>query len=487
MTSDDRLIRRHAFRAAAPHPYGLNVVGFLDAESGLGEVARRIASSLNDNHVPAFAISHRETVGRQQHPGAIPLAVKATYDTNLVCANPRHLPGLIAGIGSAFFANRYSIGLWFWETDRLRADDARAVRFFDELWVTSSYVRDAVAPAVDVPVEVLPVPMVPPPGPFRSRAALGLPESFVFLFVFDFWSEPRKNPLAAVDAFMRAFAPGEGPVLVLKSINGRAKPRYLERLRAMIGARRDIVLRDGYVSPGERDSYFAACDCYVSLHRSEGLGLTMAEAMVLGKPVIATAYSGNLEFLDGGNGYLVPCELVDVPEDWWAHAPGAQWAEPDVEAAAAHMRRVWEHRDEAEAVGERARREVVERFSPERTVDFVERRLREVHATGAVASRASCRDARPALLDATLALESDGGRLLTDASGLRATNLVRRVLGRALWPYLQADRHLEATVVEAVTSLERSVRELERRVRDLEASRAVEGAAADESPKTTQP
>jgi glycosyltransferase involved in cell wall biosynthesis len=151
-------------------------------------------------------------------------------------------------------------------------------------------VRDAIAPQVDIPVHVVPVPVESPPGPFSTRLELDLPERFTFLFVFDFWSWERKNPAAVVEAFTRAFQPGEGPVLVLKSVHGRDwKPRQLARVEALGVGREDILMRDGYVSANERDSYIAACDCYVSLHRSEGLGLTMAEAIACGKPVVATS------------------------------------------------------------------------------------------------------------------------------------------------------------------------------------------------------
>ena len=109
----------------------------------------------------------------------------------------------------------------------------------------------------------------------------------------------------------------------------------------------NLLVLDGCVSADERDSFLAACDCYVSLHRSEGFGLTMSEAMALGKPVVATGYSGNLEFMNAGNSHLVPYRLVTVPPGWWAHAPGAEWAEPDVEAAGRLMRDVYEHGEEA--------------------------------------------------------------------------------------------------------------------------------------------
>jgi hypothetical protein len=278
----------------------------------------------------------------------------------------------------------------------------------------------------------------------------------------------RKNPTAVVDAFTRAFAPGEGPSLVLKSVNGRErKPHLLADLERAARDRPDVVVLDRFASEDESRAMLASCDCYVSLHRSEGLGLTMAEAMALGKPVIATGYSGNIEFMSEANSYLVPYELVDVPSTWWAYEPGATWAEPNVGAAAELMRRVWEHPDDARALGGRARDDLLERFSLQRTADFVERRLEDLRSS---ARHASGHDARPAIVEASQALTADVGAGLV-GRGTHPASLVRRVLRRALWPYLEDQRRIDTAVLEAVSSLQRSVDQLERRVRLLEGSR----------------
>ena len=228
-------------------------------------------------------------------------------------------------------------------------------------------------------------------------------------------SAERKNPHAVVDAFRHAFSPGEGPTLVLKSINGRErKPRQLEQLQAAVADRPDILVVDGYVSVAERDSFVAACDCFVSLHRSEGFGLTMAEAMSHGKPVIATGYSGNLEFMDDSTAYLVPYKLVPVPDDWWAYAPGALWAEPDVQAAAAAMREVFAGPERARAVGQRARSAILRRFSIERTTEFVARRYRTVRA---LPRSTASTEQRADVLRAANATRTGAERGISDRSG----------------------------------------------------------------------
>jgi glycosyltransferase involved in cell wall biosynthesis len=470
-------------RAPARPDRGVNLVGFLEAESGLGEVARRLAAILDASDIRLAAIPYRRTLGRQDHSVELALTSEAPFDVNLISLSADDLTKFAADAGGGFFANRYSIGLWFWETNVFSSAERTATRFLDELWVASDYVRVAVAEEVDVPVHVVPVPMDVPREQVRSRSELGLPEGFTFLFVFDFWSGVRKNPSAVVEAFSRAFQPGEGPTLLLKSINGRDwKPRQLEELRTVAGGREDILIRDGYVSARERDSLLACCDCYVSLHRSEGLGLTMAEAMACGKPVIATGYSGNLEFMSEANSYLVPYHLVDIPETWWAHAPGAQWAEPDIDAAASLMRYAWEHADEARELGRRAQDDVLTRFAPERTAAFIEQRLTELRTHGAVTARSSVHDARPAIVDASRTLDATGmGEALVRGSRSRPASFARRVLRRALWPHLAEQRRFETSVVDALTELHRSVDAQERRIARLEERLGLTDAGARSS------
>jgi glycosyltransferase involved in cell wall biosynthesis len=432
---------------------GVNLVGFLEAESGLGEIARKLGRGLERAGIPFSAIPYRRTASRQEHPLEFDVSGSAVHDVNLICLNADELPTFADDVGVELFVRRSSIGIWFWETNVFRREDRRAFLFLDEVWAPSGYVRAAVEREADVPVVVAPIPIEAPRPPAHSRAELGLPSGFVFLFLFDFVSLERKNPFAVAEAFSRAFAPGEGPTLVLKSINGQErKPHQLEQLHAAAAGRSDILVLDGYVSTTERDAFVAACDCFVSLHRSEGFGLTMAEAMSHGKPVIATGYSGNLEFMDESVAHLVPYELVPVPEDWWAHAPGALWAEPDVDAAAAHMQDVFAAQDKASALGEHARSEILARFTVERAADFVESRYRAIRdETGSHASA----DFRARVLRAAMAARKGADRGVSAELGRGPVGLLQRLVGRAVWPYLEERHRFETEVVDALARLQR--------------------------------
>lgn len=451
-------------RVAAASAPGVNLVGFLEAESGLGEIARRLCRAIEHAGIEVAPISYRRTPSRQRHP--FPHVVtEAPYDVNILCLNADTILSFAVDVGAEFFAHRYSIGVCFWETDAFRADDRIGLRILDEVWVASGYVRDAMASQLDVPVHVMPNPVEAPSTPRISRAELGLPEdAFIFLFLFDFVSASRKNPTAIVDAFRSVFDERDGALLLLKSINGHErKPAQLRELEAATADRADIVVRDGYVTAAERDALVAACDCFVSLHRSEGFGLTMAEAMSHAKPVIATGYSGNLEFMNEENSYLVPYRLVPVPEGWWAHVSGAQWAEPDVERAASLMRHVRDHTEEARARGLLAREGIIAQLSATRTAQFVGERLIDARARTGFAQ-----DTRQPLVDATLSLAHEPGAALAAERLPAPVSAVRRLMRRALWPQLEAERRVDAALVDALIALRQSVHGLQGRVERLE-------------------
>jgi glycosyltransferase involved in cell wall biosynthesis len=258
---------------------------------------------------------------------------------------------------------------------------AEAMVLVDEIWTPSTFSLRAIEPVVDRPVHLFPHPVVTPKvDPEFDVVSAGLTGSFNFLATYDFLSSfERKNPLGAITAFSRAFRPGEGPVLVLKSVNGSRFSPQLEQVRIAAEERPDIVILDKYLESEERAALIAGCDCYVSLHRSEGFGLGMAEAMSFGRPVIATAYSGNLDFMDEETAYLVPADRVPVGPDASPYDPLANWADPDLDAAAAFMRRVYEDRQGANQRGRHGQAVILDRFGMEVATRFLTKRLKEIN------------------------------------------------------------------------------------------------------------
>jgi len=368
-----------------PPALSVNVTGYFTGTLGLGEAARGYVRAFQAADIPVVTTtvdvhslvegSGQDDYARHEHTELLDEREAAF---NLVCVNADELPHFAAELGDAFFAAKPSIGVWAWETDHIPKRWEQSYRYLDEIWVYSTYVAENIGRAAPVPVVPIPPP-VSAPDPQGEELDLGVPEGFRFLFMFDFFSTiQRKNPVGLIRAFCQAFEPGEGPQLVIKTINGRYRPRDLDEVRWAMGDRPDVHVIDQSLSPRARDALLTQCDCYVSLHRSEGFGLTLAECMALGKPVIGTGFSAVTDFLTQRNGYLVEHELTRVGAECEVYPSEGVWAEPSVEHAAELMRRVYTDRDEARQKGERARLDIERDYSPDAVGKLVRARLERI-------------------------------------------------------------------------------------------------------------
>jgi len=373
--------------AADSERIGVDVAGFLRGGLGLGEAARRYVTALEAAHVPVRTTTvdiflPEDEEDRRKHAEFEHRGTEGEVPFNLVCVNAPELPRFYSEVGPNFFAGKRTIGVWAWEVDRVPKEWDWAFGAVDEIWTYSQYVVEVLRPASNVPVTCVPLPVLEPgkPGPPPD---FGLPDGFTFLFLYDFYSTvQRKNPLGLIDAFQRAFKPGEGPQLLLKSFNGDIKPEGLEQVREAAAGHPDVHVVDRYVTAAERDALVAGCDCFVSLHRAEGFGLGLAEAMALGRPVIATGYSGNVDFMTPENSWLVRHSMTQVGREGENYPSEGRWAEPDLAHAAQLMREVWEDPAAADERARRGRREVLEQFSVERVGARARERLEDLALTG---------------------------------------------------------------------------------------------------------
>jgi glycosyltransferase involved in cell wall biosynthesis len=471
--------------------WGVNVAGFFTSELGVGEAARLLIAGLDAAEVPALPIQgHLAPSSRRSARFASAAIDEAPYPINILCINGDGVPVFAREAGQSFFENRHTIALWWWEVGDPPPGWLQAFEFVDEVWAASQHIYDAIAPTAPVPVVRVRLPVVAPNVIPRTRAELGLPEDgFLFLYVHDYHSvATRKNPLGAVEAFKRAFPPDHGAKLVVKSINAGSFPHEHDRVVLAAGAHPDIALIEAYVSAEEKNAMIAACDCYVSLHRSEGFGLTVAEAMLLGKPVIATRYGGTLEFMNERNSYLVDWQPVAVGEDAHPYAAAGIWAEPDLDQAAALMREVLKDPQQARERGARARSDVSEQHSPQVAGESLSARLRLIHQRRVGEGRKTLNVAHlPALelYELPELIESEAKGPSGRAAGIK--RVARAAMTRLLRPFLARQRAVDARLLDSIERLDRRLHEVTRALHDQQQAQHAETMAAVRRLEATRP
>lgn len=315
--------------------------------------------------------SHSDQALEQEFGGR--LVRKLSPDLNIFHINGDEVAQAMRHIGSDLPPGAYNIVYPAWELSIYPQEWAKQLERFDEIWAISNFVFDSITKAVSRPVFHMPLATDVKLTSFLSRRYFGLPEnSYLFLFYFDFrsWVD-RKNPFAVIKAFEQVCSarPDEDVCLVIK-LNRPPSPsdreadflRFMEAIEQSSHADHIIII-DRIMADNEIKNLVRCCDCFVSLHRSEGYGRGLAEAMFLGKPVIATGYSGNLDFMDETNSCLLRYKLVDVEERQYPYARGQVWAEPDINHAIDHMLKLLDDRDYGRKLGEIASRHIRTHFS----------------------------------------------------------------------------------------------------------------------------
>lgn len=384
---DASMLPTAALAAPSPLPIseaevmGANLAGYFRTETGVGQIGRLLVDAVRAAGLPFTSCVSSRNLSRQQADFELQ-DTGVRYPVTLATINADQFPSWVREAGPELTRDRYLVGIWAWEVEDFPARFRPAIDLVDEIWAISSFTRDAISAATDKPVHVIPyqVPELPRVGSL-DRAALGVGEGDYLLFMFDYFSVfERKNPVGLVTAFTRAFAEGAGPKLVLKSVNGERFRTERERLRQAVGERSDIVLLDTYLDAETTAALMANCLGYVSLHRSEGLGLTMSEAMSAGRPVIATGYSGNLDFMNPENSLLVGYELTEIAGSAGPYAAPTRWAEPDLDEAARHLQWLVEHPQDAAELGLRGQEAMRSKHDLDRTVAFLMARMHAIDA-----------------------------------------------------------------------------------------------------------
>ncbi|HSP27187.1 MAG TPA: glycosyltransferase [Ilumatobacteraceae bacterium] len=323
----------------------MNLVGYHQVTSGLATAARTMERCFRAAGVdvrPIDVTTTNSPVRRRAQPPPDSL-----HPATVAVVTAAELPRVWNDLDAVRSATHQLVGVWFWELSTFPPAHQSAIDLVDEIWAPTTFIRDAYE-GLGRTVNLAPLPLLAPQqstvGRQRWSRTLSLePDDFVFLTSFDLFSIiHRKNPLGVVEAFMRAFGPDvERPVrLILKVLNGGGVPHDLELIRSAAAVDPRITIIDEHLDDDLHQGLVSAADCFVSLHRSEGLGLQLADAMWSGTAVLATRYGGNLDFMDDSCAALVDARLVRVGDGRGAYPDDALWGEPDLEQAASWMRRL---------------------------------------------------------------------------------------------------------------------------------------------------
>jgi GT2 family glycosyltransferase/glycosyltransferase involved in cell wall biosynthesis len=362
--------------------------GFFDAQSGLGSASRAYRAALLQ---AGYTISS-VTVSAEVRDGRFETSPDVRAESSEVDVSKRNKINIFflnADMIHRFFWDRrlhilddsFNIGIWAWELAHFRPDWASTFGALDEIWVLSDFCRESVSSISPVPVITMPIPVeIKGEGDLLPRSYFRLADDvFIFGCFFDVGSTvERKNPELAVRAFIAAFGEREDVLLVLKYHGAHHYPDDVKKLHALTAGRANIRFFGRIFNDQELISFKSMIDCVVSPHRSEGFGLNLTEALLLGKTVIATNYSGNVDFMDDEDSYPVAYRLVELEKECGPYPPGALWAEPDFDDFVAKLGRVVVGRSEAEARARQGKERILRNYSTETIGNRLKARLDEL-------------------------------------------------------------------------------------------------------------
>lgn len=371
--------RKLSFEKSA-FPFGVNLVGFIRAQMGLGQGCRLIASALETAGIPFGAVETRvgNPFNHSDNTWARKLTDSFRYGVNIFHVNPEQLPHLLVSLPAGVLDRHYNIGIWLWELPDFPDRWHKCFRLVDEVWAPSKFNCESIRKKSPVPVTLIPYGIEAEYDENMDREYFGLPEGkFLFLSMFDSNSTiERKNPLGAVWAFRKAFPRNASAGLVIKINNPTDECRRL--LREETESFPNIYLIEKSLTKTGVNSLIRCADVFVSLHRAEGFGLVIAEAMLLGTPVIATNWSANVDFMTEENSCPVKYSLREIGRNIYSYEAYQLWAEPDLNHAADYMKKLFSDGKFYASIRKNAMEYISENYSAEKSAEAIRTRLAEI-------------------------------------------------------------------------------------------------------------
>ncbi len=347
---------------------GVNLIGYIRSEHGVGEACRMTAECLNtmDLNWSIYDYELNNPSRQEDHTWDDAISGQIKYNISIFNINADQMEAAHQNTPKSAWKG-YKIGIWYWELTEFPDEWCRAFELVDEIWAPTKFIMDSLKKKASCPVVYMPPGIARRPlNPAYDRNYFGLPEhAFLFLNMFDSFSyASRKNPRAAIEAFKQAFGGDDTTVGLVIKLNNADEAAVAE-IRAFTEGHRNIYVLARTFDRDEINALIASCDAAVSLHRSEGLGLLCEEAMYFGKAVIATNWSGNTDFMTEDTACLVDCRLEDIGQDIGPYKAWQKWAVPDIGQAAGYMKRLKDDSEYYAGICKNAKAHIRENFSPE--------------------------------------------------------------------------------------------------------------------------
>lgn len=371
------------------YPDGVNLIGYIQGEIGLGQSCRLTAQFLDGAQIPFTVYNYQQVSDMRFNDRTWGHKITNTtpYNINVMHINPYEMPLAFIRMGRELLDKRYNIAYWAWELEKFPEEWENAFNLVDEIWTPSDFVSDSIKQATNKPVHTVPHCFNTPDTGDYTRKNFNLPEDkFLFLCMYDCNSSiERKNPLGAIKAYKQAFLEKGNDIsnfenvgLVIKVNN--PQQHEISRIKEELEGYPNIYIIPEIFDRTQVNGLIACVDVYVSLHRSEGFGLVMAEAMMLGVPTIATGWSGNMEFMNNEVACMVDHKLIEIEQDCGQYKAGNRWAEPDTRQAANFMKKLSEDRAFYLDILEKAKLHTSKHLAPSRAIDIIKGRISEIYS-----------------------------------------------------------------------------------------------------------